>query len=148
MDNLKQKVKNCSALQLACEYSRILSLVEEGNPKLITSSDAKKLLYIEEELQAKLYKFLPGLPKIELSQQTVPGESAFNEILGSYFKRKSNTKEHLSGKQIRFFIKVINNLNVTIASIPVMASDKTEALEIAEEQSQKLGSGKLKFKIS
>lgn len=148
MKDLEKEIKGYSALQLALEYNRLLALADEDDSRLVSLFDAKKLLYVEEALQEHLYEQLPTLPKVELCQQSAPGEEVFNELLGSYFKRKPNAKKQSIEKRLRFFIKVSNNLNVTIASIPVMAVNKAEALEIAKGQSQKLGSGKLEFKIS
>ena len=132
---------------MALEYNRLLALADEDDPRLVSMFDAKKLLFVEEALQDTLYKLLPTLPEIELPQHA-QGEETFNELIGSYYKRKPNAKKQSDERRLRFFVKVTNNLNATIASIPVMASSKTEALEIAKQQSQKLGSGELKFKIS
>ncbi len=150
MDNLEKEVKEYNALQLACEFNRLIALAEEDDPRLVKLSDAKKLMYVEEELQNRKNKLLPGLPKPEPPKKEEPENANYmNVLLGSYYERKSKSKSIEPEKLLRFFVKVINrSLNTTIASIPVMASTKEEALVLAQKQSEKFGNKKLKFEVS
>ena len=66
MKDLEKEIKKRSALELACEYNRLLSLAEEDDPALYKLADAKKLLYIEDELRVRLHRLLPNLPKVEV----------------------------------------------------------------------------------
>lgn len=145
MNKIQREVKGCTAKKLAYEYSRLLSLADEDDFESISLEKAKRLVYVEEELNIRLHKLLPRLPKISLSQIQEEEPRYMNEILGSYHERKSKKK---SENQIRFFVKVKNNLNSTIAMIPVMAIDKPEAKKIAEEKSIKFSAGRLTFEVS
>ena len=152
MNNLEKEVKQLTAFQLACETNKLLSLAEESDdPKLFKLADAKKLVYAEEELKIRLHKLLPGLPKVELQVEEEPGGSNYmNVILGSYYKRKSKAKSKTELKpeaRLRFFVKVKNSLNTTIASIPVMATSKTDAIDQAEKKGAKYGTN-LTFEVS
>lgn len=151
MNDLEKEVKGSSAFTLACEANRLLSLTEENDPRLVRLSDAKRLLYVEDELKTRVRRLLPGLPKVVSSQIKEEKEEEemgsnlhyINEILGHYYKRKSKVSE----KQLRFYVKVKNNLNSTVAVIPVMAVDKKEAKKAAEKKSTKLGLKNLTFEI-
>lgn len=93
MDSLEKEIKGCSALQLTIEYNRLLALAEEADPRLIKLSDAKRLLYVEEELEDRKDKLLPGLPKPEPPQTEEPENAKYmNVILESYYERKSESK--------------------------------------------------------
>ena len=149
MNNLEKEVKQLTAFQLACELSKLLSLAEESDdPKLFKLADAKKLVYAEEELKIRLHELLPGLPRVEPQVEEEPGGSNYmNEILGSYYKRKSKSKERSAEVLLRFFVKVKNSLNTTIASIPVMAISKADAIDQAEIKGAKYGTN-LTFEVS
>lgn len=148
MNDLEKEIKESSAFKLACEANRLLSLAEEDDPRLIGLSDVKKLLYVEDELKTRAGRLLPGLPKV-ISSQTKDEEEMgsnphyINEILGHYRKRKTKAPE----KQLRFYVKIRNNLNSTVAVIPVMAVDKKDAKTAAEKKSAKLGLKNLTFEI-
>jgi len=156
MNSLEKEVKESSAFKLACDANRLLSLVEEDDPRLVRLSDAKKLLYVEDELKIRASRLLPGLPKIVSSQTKEEREEEemgsnpnyINEILGTYHERKSKAKA--VEPKLRFFVKVIDRLsNVTIASVPVMEANKDEAIEAARKKcAQKFGNKNLKFKVS
>ena len=156
MNVLEKEVKESSAFKLACEANRLLSLAEEDDPRFITLSDAKKLVYVEAELKVRASRLLPGLPTITPSltkeekeeEEMGSNPNYINEILGSYYKRKSKAKA--VGPQLRFYVKVIDTLsNSTIASVPVMAVSKDEAEKVARKKcAQKFGNRNLKFKVS
>ena len=65
MNSLKKEVRQLSAMDLALEYDRLLFLAEYDDPPSISLAVAKKLLYVEDALKDRLYKLLPGLPKLE-----------------------------------------------------------------------------------
>lgn len=156
MNDLEKEVKESSAFKLACEANRLLSLAEEDDLRLVKLSDAKKLVYVEEELKIRASKLLPGLLTITPSltkeereeEEMGSNPNYINEILGSYYERKSKAK--VVEQQLRFFVKVINkSLNTTIASVPVMAGNKDEAIEVARKKcAQKFGNKNLEFKVS
>ena len=149
MNNLEKEVKQLTAFQLACELSKLFSLAEESDdPRLFKLSDAKKLVYAEEELKIRLHELLPGLPKVEPQVEEEPGGSnSMNEILGTYYKRKSKSKEQSAEVLLRFFVKVRNSLNTVIATIPVMAISKADAIGQAEMKGAKYGTD-LTFEVS
>lgn len=143
MNNLEKEVKQLTAFQLACELNRLFSLAEEiDDLRLFKLADAKKLVYAEEELKIRLHKLLPGLPRLESKESKESkepnGANYMNVIMGSYYKRKSKLKIEPE-VSLRLFVKVKNSLNTTIASIPVTASSKDQAIEIARRKSIKYG---------
>lgn len=151
MNDLEKEVKQLTAIELTCEFDRLLSLAEESDdPRLFKLSDAKKLIYVDEALRERLHKLLPGLPKVEPRIEEEPGGSNYmNVILGSYYKRKSKAKaktEFEPEAHLRFFVKVKNSLNTTIASIPITAPSKGEAIEIARKKSTRYGKN-LSFEV-
>ena len=151
MNDLEKEIKQLTAMQLTCEFDRLLSLAEESDdPRFFKLSDAKKLVYVDDALKERLHELLPGLPKVEPQVEEKPGGSNYmNEILGSYYKRKSKAKsitEFRPEPHLRFFIKVKNSLNTIVASIPVMALSKEQAIEIARKKSIKYGKN-LTFKV-
>ncbi len=141
---LKKEVKGYSAMDLTLEYNRLLFLAEYDDPPSISLAVAKKLLYVEEELENRKNKYLPGLPKVELKAGS--DSEQINKILGSYYKRKSISKLDPADR-LRFYVEVKNDMNSTIASIPVMAVNKDEALILAREKSTKFGYKNLRFKV-
>ena len=149
MNSLEKEVRQLSTMDLALEYDRLLFLTEYDDPPSISLAVAKKLLYVEDSLRERLRKVLPGLPKPEPKEAKEPENANYmNVILGSYYRRKSKPKVEPEA-QLRFFVKVKNSLNATIASIPVMASSKGGAIVVAKEKcKQKFGNKKLKFEVS
>ncbi len=149
MNSLEEEVRQLSAMELTLEYNRLLFLIEYNELPSISLAAAKKLLYVEEELNNRRDKLLPGLPKPEPPKEEEPEDANYmNVILGSYYKRKLKPKVEPEA-QLRFFVKVKNSLNATVASIPVMASSKGEAIVTAKEKcKQKFGNKKLKFEVS
>ena len=103
MNDLEKEIKGATAFKLACDANRLLSLAEEDDLRLVKLSDAKRLVYVEEELQDRKNKLLPGLPKPEPSPQTKEPEGAnyMNVILGSYHKRKSEPKKYTHAFDVR-----------------------------------------------
>jgi len=152
MNNLEKEVKQLTAMELTCEFNRLLSLAEESDdPRLFKLVDAKRLIYVDDALKERLHELLPGLPKVEPQVDEEPGGSNYmNEILGTYYKRKSKAKSRTELKpevHLRFFIKVKNSLNTTIALIPVMATSKADAITQAEMKDTKYGTN-LTFEVS
>ncbi len=118
---------------LNMQYCRILDRAERLDAKDIPVADAKEILWIEEEIHARLLKVIGhDFYPVSYAEEEPP----------------KTELEVSAGRKIKFPVTVTSSVGTMVATFTVSANTKTEADLLAREQIRNLGLRKVSHKLS
>ena len=140
----KKQVGTVKVDVLNTRYCWLMKKGEEMPAGVITYSDMKELLWIEDELRGRLIKFIGHdfYPPDRVEEKTLP-KNYIKSILEPIIK-----PELKPGIKIKFMVTVISSIGSKAAQFKVEADSKDEVDILARNMIRKLGLQGATHKIS